>query len=328
MKVAVYSTKPYDKKYLEAYNTKGHELLFWEEALSLDTVALSKGVQAVSVFTNDDCSSVVLESLKVLGIKYLAIRAAGYDQVDVSFAKQSEMEVARVPQYSPYAIAEHAVTMMLALNRKIVQADKKVKSYNFLLDDLIGFDLHGKTVGIIGCGKIGSIVAKIMHGFGCSLLIYDVFQNEALIREYNAKYCDLNTLYAESDVITVHTPLNAETKHMIGKEAIDKMKKGVMLINTGRGAVLHTKAVLEGLESGKIGYLGMDVYEFEKPLFFKDHSKEIPSDALFAQLLSYNNVLITGHQAFLTENALKNIAQTTIDSIDAWSTGAASPTAL
>jgi D-lactate dehydrogenase len=319
MKVTLYSTKSYDRQSLQSCNTKNHQLIFLEEGLSLETASLAKDSPVISIFANDDCSEPVLKVLNEMGIKHIAIRGAGYDQVDLVCAKQLGMTVSHVPTYSPYAIAEHAVTLMMALNRKIVRANKKVEGYNFTLDDLIGFDMNGKKVGIIGCGKIGAIVAKIVHGFGCSILIYDTFKNIELIQHYQVEYCDLDYLLQQSDVITLHTPLSKETKHLIDKKAIDKMKKGVMLINTCRGAVVDTQAVIEGLDNGKIEYFGMDVYEFEKNLFFKDHSKDIHSDALFARLLNFENVLITGHQAFLTDHAIKNIAQATMDTFNAWS---------
>ncbi|MBC7488589.1 MAG: 2-hydroxyacid dehydrogenase [Cytophagaceae bacterium] len=328
MKIAVYSTKSYDKQYLQSCNTNKHSLIFLEEALSLDTVSLAKEMQVISIFVNDDGSELVLKALKEIGIKHIAIRGAGYDQVDLLCAQKLGITVSHVPKYSPYAIAEHVVTLMMALNRKIVRANKKVEGYNFNLDDLIGFDLNEKKVGIIGCGKIGAIVAKIVHGFGCSILVYDTVRNEEVIKQYQAEYCNLDYLLENSDVITLHTPLNEDTRHLIDKTAIDKMKKGVMLINTCRGAVVDTQAVIDGLDNGKIAYFGMDVYEYEKSLFFKDHSKDAHSDTLFARLLNFENVLITGHQAFLTDNALSNIAQTTMDSFDAWSVNKFSATEL
>ncbi len=320
MNIVAFSSRPYEKIHLEAANNGKHSFSFYEEQLLMATVWKAKNAEAISIFVNDDCSATVLDKLKEAGVKYISIRAAGHDQVDLEHAKKLNIATANVPEYSPHAIAEYAVTLMLALNRKIVQADKKVKAYNFILDDLIGFDLNGKKVGIIGCGKIGSIVAKIMYGFGCRILIHDIYINDELVRRYGAEYCSLENLATEADIISIHAPLNLYTKHLINKSLIEKMKPGVMIINTGRGAIIDTEAVMEGLKSQKIGYVGLDVYEFEKSLFFNDHSNNIPTDDLFARLLSFKNVLVTGHQAFLTENALKNIADTTIYNLDCWAT--------
>ncbi|MBC7486905.1 MAG: 2-hydroxyacid dehydrogenase [Cytophagaceae bacterium] len=316
MKVVVYSTKQYERAYLEKSNRGKHDFLFLEEVLSVKTVELAKECSAVSIFTNDDASSEVLKQLANLNIKSITTRAAGYDNIDLNEAEKLNLKITNVPEYSPYAIAEHTVAMILAMNRKIVQADRQVKNYNFALDDLIGFDLHGKTVGIIGLGKIGSIVAKILNGFGCKLLGYDIEQNEALTKAYGMEYVSLGKLCKIADIITLHAPLNTNTHYIINKENLQLMKKGVMIVNTGRGGLVNTADALDALKEGKIGYLGLDVYEKEKGLFFYDHSRDIPQDDLFACLLPYKNVLITGHQAFLTENALGNIADTTIYNLD------------
>lgn len=321
MKVIIYSTKNFERKYLSASNTDKHTVLMEPEALSVKTADLAKGFDAVSIFSNDDASAPVLEKLKAAGVKYIAIRAAGYDQTDLAKAKALGFRVANVPEYSPYAIAEHAVALMMALNRKIVQSDRKVKDYNFLVDDLIGFDMNGKTVGIIGTGKIGCIVGNIMHGFGCKLLGYDPYKNQELINRCDIEYVSLEKLCEQSDIITIHAPLNEHTRYMINKDNISMMKKGVMLINTGRGGVINTADVIDGLKAGRIGYLGLDVYEKEKGLFFKDHSGDIPEDDMFARLLTFKNVLITGHHAFLTETALTNIADTTFYNLNKWAKG-------
>jgi D-lactate dehydrogenase len=217
---------------------------------------------------------------------------------------------------------------MLALNRKIVRADKKVKDFNFALDDLIGFDMNGKTAGIIGLGKIGGIVAKILHGLGCKILGFDIYKNEDLIKNYGVEYCNLETLASRSDIITIHAPLNESSKYLINKPLINQMKPGVMLINTGRGAIINTRDVIDGLVAGKIGYLGLDVYEHEKGLFFYDHSDEVPKDETLKRLYSFPNVLVTGHQAFLTETALNNISDITINNLDCWEKKKPSPTDL
>lgn len=316
MKVAIYSTKKYERVYLEKSNRGKHDFLFLEESLSPDTAELAKGCEAVCIFTNDDAGSESLKNLAKVGVKSMATRAAGYDNIDLNEAQDLNIPVANVPEYSPYAIAEHTIAMILAMNRKIVQADHQVKNYNFALDNLIGFDLHGKTVGIIGLGKIGRIVAKILHGFGCNLIGYDVTENKELTSAYGLEYVSLGKLCKQADIITLHTPLNDHTRYIINKANLQLMKKGVMIVNTGRGGLLNTADALEALKDGKIGYLGLDVYEKEKGLFFYDHSSELPQDDLFARLLTYKNVLITGHQAFLTENALGNIADTTIYNLD------------
>lgn len=315
----MYSAKPYDIKYLHKANQKGLTFNFVEESLSLETICKAEGSQAISVFTNDDVSDVILDKAFALGIRFIATRSAGHDHINLSKAESLGIAVANVPDYSPYSIAEHAIALMLSLNRKLIKADQKVKNYNFLLDDLIGFDLHGKTVGIIGTGKIGGIVSKILNGFGCNIVAYDLFPNEDYVRKYGVKYVDLDTLYAASDIITLHCPSNKHTKHLISDEAIKKMKKGVMIINTGRGAVIDTKALIKGLEDGKIGYAGLDVYENEKGLFFYNHENKIMTDELFARLLSFKNVLVTGHQAFLTVEALKNIADATVYNLKSFS---------
>jgi D-lactate dehydrogenase len=328
MKVTIFSTKEFEKKYLLTSNNEKHQIIFKEEPLSVQTADLAKGSDAVSIFANDDASAPVLDKLQKLGINYIAIRAAGYDQVDVPHAKKLGFRMANVPEYSPYAIAEHAVALMLAMNRKIVRADKKVKSFNFSLDDLIGFDMNGKTAGIIGLGKIGGIVAKILNGFGCKILGYDIYKNEDLIKNYGVEYCSMDELASRSDIITIHAPLNEKSKYLINKTLINKMKTGVMLINTGRGAILNTRDVIDGLVSGKIGYLGLDVYENEKGLFFYDHSDEVPKDEMLKRLYSFHNVLVTGHQAFLTETALNNISDITINNLNCWEKTQASPSEL
>jgi D-lactate dehydrogenase len=318
MKVTIFSVKEFEKQYLLSSNSSGHDIIFCNDALSVHTYEKASGSDAISIFANDDASSVVLDGLKEAGVKFIAIRAAGYDQVNIPYATEIGIKVANVPEYSPYAIAEHAIAMILSLNRKIVRADKKVKDYNFSLDDLIGFDMNGKTVGIIGMGRIGKIVARILHGFNCRILAYDINRDQEVIAKYNVEYCGLERLASLSDIITIHAPLNLQTKYMIKKDLIWKMKKGVMIINTGRGGIIKTIDLIEALKAGHIGSAGLDVYEHEKGLFFYDHSKELLQDELFARLLSFKNVLITGHQAFLTETALKNIADTTINNLDCW----------
>jgi len=316
MRVTFFSSKPYDIEYLNNANKEEIELHFVEESLSEASLYLAKGSDAVSVFTNDDVSENIIDKLHSIGIRYITTRSAGYDHINISHAEELGIAVANVPEYSPYSIAEHAVAMMLCLNRKLIKANQKVKSQNYLLDDLIGFDLNGKTVGIIGAGKIGGIVARILHGFGCKILAFDINPNNEYSDTYGVKYVDLETLYAQSDIISLHCPLNKHTKYLINESTIALMKRGVMIINTGRGGVIDTKALIDGLKSGKIGYAGLDVYENEKGLFFFNHENEILQDETFARLLSFKNVLITGHQAFLTREALGNIADTTIYNLE------------
>ncbi|MCW8128879.1 MAG: 2-hydroxyacid dehydrogenase [Planctomycetota bacterium] len=321
MKVAVFSAKPYDKAYLEAANAKaGHELLFLEPHLNDTTVVLAQGHQAVCAFVNDQLNANVIGCLKNLGVRFIAMRCAGYNNVDVKMAKESGIAVARVPAYSPYAVAEHAVALMLALNRKIVRATHRIREGNFALDGLLGFDMHGRVAGIVGTGKIGAVVAQILKGFGCRLLAYDKFRNPAC-EALGVTYVELPELLAQSDIVTLHCPLLPATYHLINGMAVEQMKKGVMLINTSRGALIDTPAAIQGLKDGKIGSLGLDVYEEEGDLFFEDKSGELLQDDVFARLLTFPNVVITGHQAFFTEEALSNIAETTIGNLTAFENG-------
>ena len=328
MKIIIYSIKDFERSYLLNANKMNHELTCVEEALIPDTAALAKGHEAVVVFTGDDVSTAVIEKLHEAGIKYIAIRAVGYDNVDIKTANELGIKCANVPEYSPYSIAEHAVALMLALNRKLILAGKQVHQHNFTVGNLVGFDLHQKTVGIVGTGKIGSIAAKILHGFGCNLLGYDIAENKELTEKYNLQYVDLKKLCSSSDIITLHTPLNTVTKYLINKEKLDVMKPGVMLINTARGAVINTEHVIEALDNGKIGYLGLDVYEKEKGIFFYDYSKNKVKDDVLKKLMSYPNVIITPHQAFATNEALLNIADTTFYNLNKWANNKASENEL
>ncbi len=319
MKVIIYSIKNFEQSYLQKANKMGHELTYTDEPLNVNTAELAKTYEAVMIFTGDDASTSVIEKLHTNGIKYIAVRAVGYDNVDIKKANELDIKIANVPEYSPYAIAEHAVGLMLALNRKLITADAQVHHNNFTVGKLIGFDLHKKTVGIIGTGRTGSVVAKILNGFGCKLLGYDIKQNKELSEKFGLEYVDLKTLCSSADIITLHAPLNPSTQYLINKKILNEMKPGVMLINTARGAVINTQDVIEAIESGRIGYLGLDVYEKEKGVFFYDHSKEKLSDNMLKTLLSYPNVIITPHQAFATNEALTNIADTTFYNIDCWS---------
>ncbi|UKJ06704.1 2-hydroxyacid dehydrogenase [Solitalea lacus] len=318
MKTIFFSTKAFERQYLENANTAMHELKMVEEALSLKTVDLAKGYSVVCIFAGDDASAPVIEKLHENGVRFIAIRATGYDNVDIQSATKLGIRVTNVPDYSPYAIAEHAVGLMLALSRKLPLANDQVHQYNFKVDNLIGFDLHHKTVGIIGTGQIGSVAAKILYGFGCSLLGFDIQENKELTELYDLHYVDLNTLCRLSDIITIHVPLNEQTEYLIDEALITTMKKGVMLINTARGAVVNTADVIAGLENGQIGYFGADVYEKERGLFFFDFFEKKFDDKMLKKLLSFKNVLLTPHQAFATKEALYNIATTTFYNIDCW----------
>ncbi|RYU76043.1 2-hydroxyacid dehydrogenase [Hymenobacter persicinus] len=328
MKVTIFSLAPFELPFLTQAARGRYELQLVESALTLDTADRARDSAAVVIFVNDDASAPVLERLAQLGVRFVLVRAAGHDQVDLAAAHRLGLRVANVPDYSPFAIAEHALALMLALNRHLRQADAQVRRADFRLDNLVGFDLHGKTVGIIGCGTIGGTLAGLLHGFGCRLLGADVQPNQELSRRYGLEYVPLDELCAQADVISVHAPLTPATRHLLDAARLAKMKRGVMLINTARGAVLDTQAALAALEAGQLGYLGLDVYEFEKGLFFNDHSAHPPQDPLLTQLLAQPNVLVTGHQGFLTREALTNIATTTFATLDAWLSGQCPPTEL
>ena len=319
MKTLVYSSHDFDKPFLIEAAKDKHELEFTEESLDPDTAILAKDFEAVALFTSDNASEEVLQKLNDAGIKFIALRSAGHDHIDLDKAAKLNMKVANVPAYSPYAIAEHGVALLMALNRKIIPGQQLMDKGDFRLDELKGFDLHGKKVGIVGTGKIGAAFARIMHGFGCEILAFDEDENQKLIDDTNIQYCSLEMLCKRSDVISIHCPLNASTKHLFNKEIFDQMKKGLIFINTSRGGIVNTKDLIDALDNGIVSAAGLDVYEFEKPIFFHDLRNKTVTDELFLKLRSYTNVLITGHQAFLTNEALEGIAKTTIDNLDAWS---------
>lgn len=321
MKVLVYSSKEFEIPYLEKANNKKHQLTFIPDALSSKTAMKAVGYDAISIFSADEACFITIEKLKDFGVKYIGLRSVGHDNVNLRAASRLNISVANVPAYSPYAIAEHTVALLLTLNRRLIESNYRVKRYNFNLKDLVGFDLNKKTVGIIGTGKIGSVMCKIMHGFGCNLLGHDIEENSNLTERYNLRYTTLHDLCEQADIISLHVPLNTETHQLINEELISDMKDGVIIINTARGSVINTEHVINGLKSGKIGALGIDVYENEKNIFFSDHSQDIPNDDILMVLNSFPNVLITGHHAFLTEEALTNIAETTIFNLDCWSRG-------
>ncbi|TWF45705.1 D-lactate dehydrogenase [Chitinophaga polysaccharea] len=328
MKILIYSLRDFEQPYFDDTCAKHYSLLTTSKRLTETTVALSEGCDGICIFTSDDARAPVLQKLSLQGIRYIAIRAAGYDNVDLQAAAQLGIRVANVPAYSPYAIAEHAVSMMLALNRKIRLSNSQVHQYDFTIRNLVGFDMHQKTVGIIGTGKTGAVVATILHGFGCQLLGYDIERNNSLASNLGLRYTDLETLYSYSDIITLHTGLNSGTKYMIDKKAIMSMKKGVMLINTSRGAIINTKDVIDALETGHIGYLGIDVYENEKGIFFEDLRNKKPADKILDKLLNMPNVLVTPHQGFATHEALQNIATTTCNNFHDWEMNETCPNEL
>lgn len=319
MKTLVYSIHGFDKPFLERAAQGKYELVFTEQPLNKTTAHLANGFDAVALFTSDNASAEVLSELSDYGVKFIALRSVGYDHVDLEKAKSLGIKVANVPAYSPYAIAEHAVALLMVLNRKILLSQQLMNENDFRLDQLIGFDLHGKTVGIVGTGKIGAAFAKIMHGFGCKLIGYDIEENQELIHQTNITYASLEELCNSSDVISVNCPLNTATKYMFNKKIFAQMKKGVVFINTARGGIVNTLDLMDALDKDIVAAAGLDVYEYEKPIFFHDHKGSQINDELFQKLRSYPNVLITGHQAFLTNEALQGIAGTTIANLDAWS---------
>lgn len=318
MNVAIYSTHKFEKEYLEKANNGRFNFKYITNALSSETVHLADNCDAVSIFVSDDASAPLLQMLGKIGVKYLALRSAGFNHVNIAEAKKLNIKVARVSEYSPYAVAEHSVALILALNRKLIRAHNRVMEQNFSLDGLVGFDMNGKTVGIVGTGKIGCVAAKIINGFGCTILAHDQVESEQLKQNCNVAYTDYETLCKQSDIISLHVPLTKETKYIINKSCIEKMKPGVMLINTSRGKLINTIDVINALKSGHIGSFGMDVYEEEEGLFFEDHSEDILQDDTIARLMSFRNVLITSHQAFLTDTALKNIAETTVKNLESF----------
>ncbi len=321
MRIAVFSTKPYDRQYLVAANEKhGHELVFLESRLNEETAPLAGGAPAVCIFVSDVASRPVLERLHADGTRLLALRSAGFNHVDLEAADELGVTVTRVPAYSPHAVAEFTVGMILALDRKYHRAYSRVREGNFSLEGMKGFDLHDRTVGIVGTGKIGHIVAQILKGFGCSVLAYDLHPNDRT-RSLGVTYVGLEDLLARSDIITLHCPLTPDTHHLIDDEALQRVRRGVMLINTSRGPLVDTEAVIAALKDGRIGHLGLDVYEEEGDLFFEDLSDQVIQDDVFSRLLTFPNVLITGHQAFFTHNAMVQIAETTLANVDAYSSG-------
>jgi len=315
---AVFDTKPYDREALQrASANHGIEWHFLDFRLTQDSASAARNARAVCVFVNDELSRPCLEVLAAQGVELIALRCTGSNHVDVDAAKQLKLTVTRVPVYSPHAVAEHAVALLLTLNRKTHRAFNRVRELNFSLNGLVGFDLHGKTAGIIGTGKIGRVTAEILHGFGMRVLAYDLFPNHEWARQAGVEYAEVSVLLRDSDVISLHTPLTAETRYIIRADTIKLMRRGSILINVSRGALVDTKALIQALKSGRLAGVGLDVYEEEEGIFFEDLSGEVLHDDELARLLTFPNVLITSHQAFLTREALSEIARTTVANISA-----------
>lgn len=315
MRVVFYSSKPHDQEFFAAANLQfDHELVFQQTRLSATTARLAAGADAVCGFVNDEINRDTLLELCDAGVRYVLLRSAGYNNVDLEAARELGIAVARVPAYSPHAVAEHTLALMLSLNRRIHRAWNRVREGNFDLDGLLGFDMHDKTAGIVGTGNIGAAVARILLGMGCRVLATDPAPNPELA-DSGVRYVDVNELLRNSDIISLHCPLTPETHHLIDAMALKTMKEGVMLINTSRGAVVDTRAVIDALKIGKLGYLGLDVYEEEGDLFFENLSNKVIDDDVFMRLLTFPNVLITGHQGFFTREALTSIAKTTLENL-------------
>ena len=327
-KIAVYSSHAFEVPYLKSACKDDVNLIFISESLNRNNVLACAGCNGISVFTSDQVSADILSMLKIEGIKFIVTRSTGFDHIDIKKATELGIKVANVPGYSPHAIAEHAVALMLALSRHLVRSHEKVKQFDFSIDELVGFNLEGKTVGIIGTGKIGEVVCKILNGFGCNFIAFDIKENKGLVDQYGLKYVTMETLCNLSDIITLHAPLNEKTKYLIDKKSISNMKDGVMLINTSRGKLVNTCDILEALDNRKISYLGMDVYENEKGIFFNDFSKNGIEDELLKNLISHKQVLLTAHHAFLTKEALKNIADSTMFNISCFTNNIINPNLL
>ena len=322
LSTVVFDTKRYDRDSLERAARNGEvEWRFLETRLSAETAPLAQGARAACVFVNDRADRAALEILHSLGVQHIALRCAGFNGVDLVAAKELGLSVTRVPAYSPYAVAEHAVALLLALNRKIPRASNRVRDANFSLNGLVGFDLHGKTAGIFGTGKIGRVAAQILRGFGMKVLAYDPYPSPEWAKEYGVEYCDARTLARESFVISLHTPLTPETHHIVRRETLQLMKPGSILINVSRGALIDTTALIEALKCGRLGGVGLDVYEEEEGVFFEDLSGQILPDDELARLLTFPNVLITAHQAFLTQEALSEIGRVTVANLLAFAGG-------
>ncbi len=314
-KIAVFDAKPYDINMFNEVNKKyGFTLSYFKEHLDKNNVILATGADAVCIFVNAVVDTEVIDRLCSYGVKLIALRCAGFNNVDLK-AASGKIKVVRVPEYSPHAIAEHTLALMLCLNRKVHRAFLRTRDGNFSLNGFQGFDMYQKTVGVVGTGKIGKTVIGVLKGLGMNILAYDLYPDKAFAERENIEYVSLDELYARADVITLHCPLTKETEYLICDKSIAKMKDGVMIVNTGRGKLIHTKHLIDGLVSRKVGYAGLDVYEEESAYFYEDYSDSIMTDEVLARLLSFNNVIVTSHQAFFTHEAMSNIAHTTMDNI-------------
>ena len=321
MKIAVFSARPYDREFMSAANAKAaHQLCFFDAALELETCALAAGHEAVCIIVNDTADAGVLEALAAGGTRLVALRCSGFNNIDLKAAARLGLKVVRVVAYSPYSVAEHAVALLLTINRKIHRAYNRTRDSNFELDGLMGFDLHGKTVAVVGTGRIGRVFSKIMCGFGCEVLGHDKYPS-AEFEVLGARYADLAEICAKADIISLHCPLTPETHHIVNADMLSRLKRGALLINTSRGGLVETEAVVEALKSGQLGGLALDVYEQEADLFYRDWSSTVVSDDVFERLLSFPNVVVTGHQAFFTREAITTICQTTIDSLSEFAAG-------
>jgi D-lactate dehydrogenase len=321
MKVAIFSSKAYDREFLTMANRSRHQLVFHEAPLTLPTSTLAQGCDAVCCFVNDHLDAEVLQQLANCGVSLIALRCAGFNHVDLTAAATLGITIARVPEYSPHAVAEHTAALVLMLNRQLHRAHHRIRENDYSLNGLLGFDLVNKTVAVIGTGKIGQVFARIMgQGMGCKIIAYDPQPDPKLVQD-GVKYSSLAELWPQADIISLHCPLNTATQHLINADTIAQMKDGVMLINTGRGALIDTRAVIAGLKNKKIGYLGLDVYEEEADLFFEDYSNQLLQDDVFARLLTFPNVVVTGHQAFFTREALTAIGEITLANITHYEQG-------
>ncbi len=327
MRVVVFSTKPYDREFLDAASRGRHELVYLEPHLTAATVALATGSEAVCLFVHDHADAAVIDALAAQKVRGIALRCAGYNNVDLAAARRRTLPVVRVPAYSPHGVAEHAAALLLALDRRIHRAYSRVRDGNFALDGLLGFDLHGKTVGVVGTGRIGAGFARIMAGFGCRILAHDVVENPT-VRALGAAYVPLDTLAAEADIISLHCPLTPQTHHLVNDRMLARLRPGAYLINTSRGPLVDTSAVIQALKSGRLGGLALDVYEEEEGVFYEDLSAAILADDVLARLLTFPNVIVTSHQAFFTREAMTAIAETTLSNLDDLAAGRPCPNAI
>ncbi len=326
--MCLFSTKPYDRQFFTAANSAArHEIEYLDVGLTVRTAALAVGAEAVCVFVNDSADADVIDRLADVGVRAIALRSAGFNNVDLEAAARRGLAVVRVPAYSPHAVAEHTIALVLALDRRIHRAYQRVRDGNFALDGLLGFDLNGRTAGVVGTGRIGALVARLFAAFGCRVIAFDPIVDRAL-EESGVTYMSFDELLAESDIVSLNCPLTETTRHLIDASAVGKMKHGAMLVNTGRGALIDTQAVVDALKSGVIGSLALDVYEEEGPLFFEDRSNQVITDDLFTRLLTFPNVLITAHQGFFTQDALAAIAGTTLANLDDLAAGRPCPNSL